>query len=230
MGGGRDNSGAVRYYRRNGIYFRKDGKPVNHRFRNINITIEDHMALVNIAEPITPTIRAAMTPLPQTGKEVPDFVQRTLAIDDLNDKNSGNSISKRKRNNEHLYQKLIDGSINTPNGGFLFQEERPKNKAYLKYNNMPDYKEVLEQVIPQLTSENLKQVIPASDLSIIEGKTESSNLWVYETQITNKDGQNVRTYVKVYPFHSNEGKPYTILVSLHRTGPIRETATAEQKG
>ena len=227
MGGGRDKTGAVRYYKRNGFYFRYDGKPVNHRFRNLKIV--ENLASAR-QMPITPTNRASMTPLPQNGRQISAFLQRIMAIDNLNDNSSGTYLSKSKRNSEDLYQKLIDGRINTPNGGFLFQDDRLKNKAYLRHNNMPGYKEVLNQVIPQLTPENLKQVIPSSSISNINGVPENSNLWVFETQVINNAGESVRTYVKVYPFHSNEGKPYVILVSLHRTGPIRETATAAQKG
>ena len=122
MGGGRDKAGAVRYYRRNGIYFRKDGKPVNHRFRNI--TIEDHMALADMAEPITPTIRAAMNPLPQAGREVPNFVQRTLAISNLNDDDKIRPEDRNASESTDLYNRLINGDIETDNGGFVYLDGR----------------------------------------------------------------------------------------------------------
>lgn len=252
MGGGRDNSGAVRYYRRNGIYFRKDGKPVNYRFRNINITFEDHMALANMAEPITEqrtnilralenrvldkfehptaTDRAAMTPLPQTGKEVVGFLQRMLAIDNLND---DDKVSPEDRNGSpetNAVNRLITGDIETEKGGFLFFDGKVKNRNYLQYNDMPDYKAILEQVMPQLTPENLRRVLDARQTPIIDGIPENDYLWEFETFVTNNSGESIRTYVKVHPFHSNDGKPYAVLVGLHRTAPMRNSATDEQRG
>ena len=231
MGGGRDNSGAVRYYRRNGIYFRKDGKPVNHRFRNINITIEDHMALVNLAEPITPTIRAAMNPLPQTGKEVPDFVQRTLSISNLND---GDKVKPEDRNASEatdLYNRLINGDIETDNGGFIYLDGRWKNSRFFNEPNMPEWKEALNQIIPQLTQENLREIITGDEISTIDGVQEQGKLYVFEASVTKTTGGHKKAYVKFYAMHSNEGKPYMVLVSFHaKTGRIDNVATPEERG
>ena len=228
MSGGTDKEGNAIYRRRNGVYERLDGKPIRHRALIITS---------NSVTAMTPAIRASMSPLPQNGREVKGFMQRTLATDNLNDSSSGSYLSKAKRTDHMFYKKLIDGTFDTQNGGFVFQMERDKNRAYLKHNDIPlksngkpDIDNIINQIIPQLTPANLKQVIPANDSAIIDGVTENSNLWVYETQIINNAGDSIRTYVKLYPFHSNSGKPYMVLVSLHRTGPIRETATAAQKG
>ena len=145
----------------------------------------------------------------------------------MNDNRSGSYISKAKRKDGQLYQKLISGQFNTQNGGFLFQSERDKNNAFLKYNDMPGFDDVLNQVIPQLTPQNLKQVKRTEITTSVDGKLK---MWVYETFVTNNLGERIRTYVKVLPMHSDDGKPYTIMVSLHRTGPIQETATRAQKG
>lgn len=257
MGGGRDNSGAVRYYRRNGIYFRKDGKPVNHRFRNINITIEDHMALANMAEPITEqrtnilrvlenrvldkfehptaTDRAAMTPLPQTGREVLPFLQNTMAIADLNDwqrmNNTNNRISRIKRKEDSLVDKIMSGDIVTEKGGFVFNE-RKKNRDYLHFNDISSAEDAINQVIPQLLPENLRQIIHSGIYSVIDGVQEDSNLFVFEVYVRNNSGQNIKTYAKVHQFHDPDGKPYTVLVSMHRPmrGRISDQTTDTQKG
>ena len=229
MGGGRDFAGNAIYRRRNGIYERLDGKPINHRISALDtLDFVDEYQINPRA--ISPTVRASMNPLPRNGREVSKFFQTTMALDNLNDSTSGSYISKSKQKDGQLYQKLINGEFDTQNGGLLFQSERKKNKAYMKYNDMPSYEEVLAQVVPQMTPQNLRQVIPSGLITTIDGKSESPNLWVYETMVTNKNGDSVRTYVKVMPMHSNSGKPYTILVSLHRTSPIRETATRAQKG
>ena len=220
MGGGRTKDGTPIYRRRNGVYQRIDGKPVRHRLSSDNIVITDHAM-------VSPTVRSAMTPLPRNGKEVSGFLQTTRALDDLNDNRSGSYISKAKRKDGQLYQKLISGQFNTQNGGFLFQSERDKNNAFLKYNDMPGFDDVLNQVIPQLTPQNLKQVKRTEITTSVDGKLK---MWVYETFVTNNLGERIRTYVKVLPMHSDDGKPYTIMVSLHRTGPIQETATRAQKG
>ena len=220
MGGGRTKDGTPIYRRRNGVYQRIDGKPVRHRLSSDNIVITDHAM-------VSPTVRSAMTPLPRNGKEVSGFLQTTRALYNLNDNRSGSYISKAKRKDGQLYQKLISGQFNTQNGGFLFQSERDKNNAFLKYNDMPGFDDVLNQVIPQLTPQNLKQVKRTEITTSVDGKLK---MWVYETFVTNNLGERIRTYVKVLPMHSDDGKPYTIMVSLHRTGPIQETATRAQKG
>lgn len=231
MGGGRDFAGNAIYKRRNGIYERLDGKPINHRASAFEtFTVTNKFQVNPNQKTVSPTVRASMNPLPQNGREVTKFFQTTMALDNLNDSTSGSYISKKKRTDEFLYQKLISGKFDTQNGGLLFQSERDKNYAYMKHNNMPSYEDVLAQVIPQMTPQNLRQVIPSGLITTIDGKSESPNLWVYETWVTNNSGDRVRTYVKVMPMHSNSGKPYTILVSLHRTGRIRNTATRAQKG
>ncbi len=219
MGGGRTKDGTPIYRRRNGKYERIDGKPIRHRISS-SFIITNQLS-------INPRVRASMTPLPKNGKEVSGFLQTTKALDDLNDSTSGSYISKTKRKDSQLYQKLINGQFRTENGGLLFQSERDKNNAYLKYNDMPSYQDVLNQVIPQMTPQNLRQVKPTQISSNVDGNLK---MWVYETFVTNNLGQRVRTYVKVLPMHSNDGKPYTILVSLHRTGPVQDTATRAQKG
>ena len=227
MGGGRDKNGSPIYKRVNGIYVRLDGKPVKHR----NQKKIDEIITIKSNSVISSTARAAATPLPKTGKEVGGFLKNMMALDNLNDRTSGNSISANKRKDSQLYQKLIDGRIDTPNGGFIFQENRDKNNAYIKYNDMPGFDDIMNQVIPQLKPENLREVktdnIPAST---IDGKTVNNKMWIYETFVNNNQGQPVRTYVKIFPFHSNSGKPYAILVSLHRTGRMADHATQAQRG
>lgn len=231
MGGGRDFAGNAIYKRRNGIYERLDGKPINHRASAFEtFTISNKFQVLPKPKAVSPSILASMNPLPQNGREAAKFFQTTMALDDLNDKTSGSYISKKKRTDENLYQKLISGEFDTQNGGLLFQSERDKNYAYMKYNDMPSYEDVLAQVVPQITPQNLRQVIPSGLITTIDGKSESPNLWVYETWVTNNNGERVRTYVKIMPMHSNSGKPYTILVSLHRGSRIRNTATKAQKG
>lgn len=214
MGGGRDKNGVAIYRRVNGAYVRRDGKPIKRR-------VSDEKAFTDL----TPTARAAMSPLPKTGREVKAFFQKMLATENINDK-----WSQDERNQHLLYQKLADGSLKTKNGGFIFQDNRDKNVKYLKYNNMPDYKEVLKQVIPQLTPQNLRRVIPGKVTPVIDGKPEPTNLWEFETFVTNNNGDRIRTYVKIYPIHSKDGIPYAILVGLHRTAPMINRATAAQRG
>lgn len=168
-------------------------------------------------------------PLPRTGREVKAFLEKAISLDDLNDSSKGSFLSKNKRNAHDVYQKLVDGRIDTPNGGFVFQDKRDKNDAYMKYNDMPSYKDVMKQVIPQMTPENLRQVKPSGVGSSYDGES-NLKMWVYETFVANNTGERVRTYVKVLPFHSDSGKPYAILVSLHRTGPINNVATRAQRG
>lgn len=178
----------------------------------------------------SPTDRVKQYPLPRNGREAAEFFKKTLRIDDLNDRSHGGYVSKTQREKSDIYQRLMDGRVDTPNGGVLYQAERDKNDAYMKYNDMPSYNDVINQILPQLTPQNMKQIKPMALTSIIDGKTERSQMYVYEVQVKNNLGNSIRTYVKLYPFHSANGKPYTILVSLHRTGPIHETATPAQKG
>ena len=220
MGGGRSKDGTTVYRRVNGVYVRTDGKPIKYRRKVINL-IEDKMAVPEM----TPTERAQANPLPQTGRQVKGFLQRMMATENLND-----SWTEEERNQFELYQKLVDGRLQTENGGFLFQDGRSKNHAYLTYNDMPGYKEVLNQVIPQLTAQNLRRVIVGNQTPVIDGNPEATYLWEFETFVRNNSGERVRTYVKIYPFHSNEGKPYAILVGLHRTAPMVNRATAAQRG
>ena len=219
MGGGRSKDGTPIYRRVNGVYVRTDGKEIRHR-KPLDL-IEEKLAVSEI----TPTERAKANPMPRTGREVKGFLQKMMATENLND-----SWTEAERNQFELYQKLVDGRLQTDNGGFLFQDGRSKNHAYLTYNDMPDYKAVLKQVIPQLTAQNLRRVFQGNQTPVIDGKPETTYLWEFETFVTNNSGQRIRTYVKIYPFHSNDGKPYAILVGLHRTAPMVNRATAAQRG
>ena len=214
MGGGRDKNGVAIYRRVNGAYVRRDGKPIKRKASD-----------VKAFKDLTPTARAAMSPLPRNGREVKAFFQKMLETENFNDK-----WTKEERNQHDLYQKLADGRIQTKNGGFVFQDNRDKNRNYLKYNDMPDYKEVLKQVIPQLTPQNLRRVLVGKVTPVIDGVPEPTNLWEFETFVTNNSGERIRTYVKIYPIHSKDGVPYAILVGLHRTAPMANRATAAQRG
>ena len=134
MGGGRTKDGTPIYKRVHGVYVRLDGKPVKHRTKSLEVGTESKAVM-------SPTAMASMNPLPETGREVRGFLQKMMSLDNLNDKTTGNSISANKRKDSQLYQKLINGRINTPNGGFIFQESRDKNDAYMKYmGRIQDYK------------------------------------------------------------------------------------------
>ncbi len=220
MGGGRTKDGTPIYRRRNGKYERIDGKQIRHRMSS-TIDVTDSMM-------INPRSRASRSPLPRNGREVVGFLQSMMALDNLNDKTSGSYLSKSKRTDGELYQKLIRGEFKTENGGFLFQKERSKNSTYLKHNDLPGFQDVMKQIMPQLTPQNLKQIIRPPDVSSsIDGRLK---MWVFETFVTNNIGERIRTYVKMMPFHSNDGKPYMILVSMHRTGPVEEKVTRAEKG
>ena len=226
MGGGRDKDG-VRVYRRvNGKYERIDGKPIKHR-QNTADLFEGKEKLLSATD------RAQMNPLPQTGREVSSFLVKTMAIADLNNSSNSanNKISRTKRKLKDLVAKIMNGDITTENGGFVFNEHE-KNGYFLKYNDLPDFDAVMKQIKPQIKPENLREIIPSGINSTIDGNTESSNLFVYEVNVTNNQGEKIKTYVKLHPFHAPDGKPYTVLVSIHKPkgGRITDKTTPAQKG
>lgn len=229
MGGGRDNTGAVRYYRRNGIYYRKDGKPVKHRLRNFDFV--ENLVLANMAEPTTATARAQMNPLPQTGREVGGFVQKMLGVANLNDNDVIAPDDRNASSTTDLYNRLINGDINTENGGFVFLDGRFKNSRFFGQPNMPDWRDALNEIIPQLTPENLREIITGDEITIIDGVQEHGKLYIFEASVTKTTGGHKKAYVKFYAMHSNEGKPYMLLVSFHeKTGRIDNVATDAERG
>ena len=222
MAGGTNKDGTPVYRRVNGIYERTDRKAINHR----KFTVESNMV-------ITPTARAAMSPLPRTGRQVSPFLEKTLAIADLNNNNNsdGNKISRSKRKLKDMVARIMNGTITTDNGGFVLNEHE-KNTYFLKYNDLPDFDTVLNEIRPQLTPANLREIISSGINATIDGKVENSNLFVFQVNVTDNHGQTIPTYVKVHPFHGPDGKPYTALVSIHKPkgGSVTDKTTPAQKG